>query len=150
MHGPEYPVGGKRAGCHAEEGVGLQGVAGEDGRGLVKSFVIGGTAAAQIVIVHGRKVIVDEGIGMHHLYTAGKGQNIFRIRPEKRGRGKAEHGPQTLASGKETVKHGLPEAFRRPRVGNAAPEVLFNEFSAFGQMSLHCLCVHFFPAPVSA
>jgi len=46
------------------EGAGLQSVAGQDGNGFAKGLVAGGLAAAEIVVVEGGQVVVDERIGM--------------------------------------------------------------------------------------
>ena len=53
------------------EGQGLEGVAGEDGGGLVEGLVAGRAAAAQVVVVHGREVVMDQGIGVDQLDGAG-------------------------------------------------------------------------------
>ena len=49
------------------EGEGLEGVAGEDGDGFAEDFVAGGLAAAEVVVVEGGEVVVDEGVGVEHL-----------------------------------------------------------------------------------
>ena len=49
------------------EGEGLEGVAGEDGDGFAEDLVAGGLAAAQVIVVEGREVVVDEGVGVEHL-----------------------------------------------------------------------------------
>ena len=57
---------GVRLGQHLE-GAGLQGVAGQDGGGLVEGAVARRLAAAQVVVVHRRQVVVDQRIGVQHL-----------------------------------------------------------------------------------
>ena len=49
------------------EGEGLEGVAGEDGDGFAEDDVAGGLAAAEVVVVEGGEVVVDEGVGVEHL-----------------------------------------------------------------------------------
>ena len=49
------------------EGEGLEGVAGEDGDGFAEDDVAGGFAAAEVVVVEGGEVVVDEGVGVEHL-----------------------------------------------------------------------------------
>jgi hypothetical protein len=49
------------------EGAGLQRVAGQDGDGLAEDHVTGGLAAAQVVVVQSRQVVVDERVGVEHL-----------------------------------------------------------------------------------
>src|SRR5260370_19287497 len=49
------------------EGEGLEGVGCEDGDGFAEDDVAGGLAAAEIVVVEGGEVVVDEGVGVEHL-----------------------------------------------------------------------------------
>jgi len=50
-----------------DESFGEQGVAGEQCRGLVELFVRGRPAAAEVVVVHARQVVVDERVGVQAL-----------------------------------------------------------------------------------
>ena len=43
---------------------GLEAVTDQDRRGLVVGFVQGGLAPAQVVVVHGGEVVVDQGVGV--------------------------------------------------------------------------------------
>ena len=52
------------------EGQRLQGVAREDGCGFVELAVAGRPAAAQVVVVHGRQVVVDQRVGVDHFHRA--------------------------------------------------------------------------------
>jgi hypothetical protein len=47
--------------------------------GLAKDLVIGGTSTPEIIIIHGRQIVMDQGIGMDHLHGAGSrhGLSIF-------------------------------------------------------------------------
>ena len=47
------------------EGEGQERVAGQDGGRLVVGRVEGRPAAAQIVIIHGRQIVMDQRIAMH-------------------------------------------------------------------------------------
>ena len=94
-------------------GVGLQRVAGKDGRRLAKSFVAGGTAAAQVVVVERRQVVVDERVGVQHLQRraqfldAGGNAALDHLRGFH-----AEDGPQALAAGEDAMPHGLVDRRR--------------------------------------
>src|SRR5690606_27231972 len=57
------------------EGGGLQGVAGEDGGGLVIGPVHGGTAPAHVVVVHAGQVVVDQAVGVNALQGAGRAEH---------------------------------------------------------------------------
>jgi hypothetical protein len=52
------------------EGVGQQGVAGEDRHGGVEGGPDAGLAAPQRVVVHVGQVVVDQRVGMHHSIAA--------------------------------------------------------------------------------
>jgi hypothetical protein len=45
----------------------LEGIPGENGQGLTVGLVAGGLAAAHVVIVHGRQVVMDQRVDMDHL-----------------------------------------------------------------------------------
>ena len=91
------------------EGEGLEGVAGEDGDGFAEDDMAGGLAAAEVVVVEGGKVVVNEGVGVDHLDggaevgcafgdLAGAGDHACGFH--------AEDGAEALASGEGAVAHG--------------------------------------------
>ncbi|CSI30706.1 Uncharacterised protein [Vibrio cholerae] len=47
---------------------GLQGVAGQNGGGLIKLDMASGLAAAQLIIIHGGQIIMDQRIGVNTLH----------------------------------------------------------------------------------
>ncbi len=73
------------------EGAGLQGVAGQDGGRLVEGAMAGRLAAAQVVVVHRRQVVVHQGIGVQHLdrrgHPCGAGRPRRRTAPRSRSPG---------------------------------------------------------------
>jgi hypothetical protein len=88
-------------------GLGLQGIAGQDGDGLAKGHVAGGFAAAKVVVVEGGKVVVDERVGVEHFDGCAEPLNAAR-QFARNGHGclHGQHRPQTLAAGKGGVAHG--------------------------------------------
>jgi hypothetical protein len=48
-----------------------QAIAGQDGQRLAKFHMASWQAPTEVVIVHGRQVVVDERIGVNHLHGAG-------------------------------------------------------------------------------
>jgi hypothetical protein len=48
-----------------------QGVPGEDGDGLSEHLVIGGLSAPEVVIIHGRQIVVDERVAVHQFHRRG-------------------------------------------------------------------------------
>ncbi len=91
------------------EGVGEKSVAGEDGGGFVKLAVAGGAAAAKFGVVHARKVVVDEGVGVEAFDGDGGGKSIGGT-VEKIGGGEAEDRAEAFAAGFQAVAHGGVEA----------------------------------------
>ena len=103
------------------EGQRQQGVAGQNGRGLVERLVAGGPPATQIVVVHRRQIVVDQRIGVDHLDRAG-GRHGRLDRPAAGlGGQQHQHRPQPLARGQQAIAHRLAES-RRAAVAQAESE----------------------------
>ena len=100
-------AGGRvEAGEHLE-GAGLQRVAGQDGDGLAEGHVAGGLAAAQVVVVEGGQVVVDERVGVKHLQGRAQPLDSLGQRPGDGDGGlHGQHRPEALAAGKDGVAHG--------------------------------------------
>ena len=49
------------------KGRGLKSIAGQNSGCFVKGTMQGGVTATQIIVVHGRQVVVDKGIGVEKL-----------------------------------------------------------------------------------
>ena len=60
---------GRRIG-HDFEGIGEQAVTRQNGRGLIIGLVDSRPAATQIIIIHGRQIIMDQRIAMDHFNGA--------------------------------------------------------------------------------
>ena len=89
-------------------GVGLQAVPGENRDGIAKHFVGGGAAAAQVIVVEGRQVVVDERVGMQHFQRGAQVLDAGRNATGDNASGfHAEDGAQAFASGKYAVAHRL-------------------------------------------
>ena len=91
------------------EGEGLEGVAGEDGGGFAEDDVAGGLAAAEVVVVEGGKVVVDEGVGVEHLEggaEVGCAFGDFAGACDHAGGFHAEDGAEAFAAGEDAVAHG--------------------------------------------
>ena len=61
------------------ERLGVEAVAGEDGDVLAELDVAGGPAAAQVVVVHRREVVVDEAVGVDELERGGEREDARRV-----------------------------------------------------------------------
>ena len=91
------------------EGLRLQGVPGQDGHRLTVDLVAGGTAPAEVVVIHAGQVVVDEGVGVDALHGGGEGQRLLQTPPAELTEGQRQHRPHPLAPGQEAVAHSLLE-----------------------------------------
>ncbi len=89
------------------EGLGLQGIAGENGGGLVEGAVAGGAAAAQVVIVHGRQIVMHQRVGVDEFHRAGRDIETPRRRADGRAGGVYQERAHTLAATEHRIAHGL-------------------------------------------
>jgi len=71
----------------------------------------GGTTAAEVIVVHARKVIVDERVGVHDLDRASKREGVFDFASAGLGGGKGEDGAEAFSAGKNGVAHALMNRF---------------------------------------
>lgn len=95
------------------ERLGLQRVAREDGERLAEGLVVRGLAAAQVVVVHARQVVVDERIVVHQLQRAGIRQRQMPVDPAQPRKLERQHRADAFAAGEDAVAHG----FIQPRIG---------------------------------
>ena len=84
-----------------------QAVTRQNGRGLAVYHMVGGAAPAELVVVHGGQIVVNEGIGVDHLHAAGEGQGILHPAAAHAAGLQGQHRPDPLASGQQGILHGL-------------------------------------------
>jgi hypothetical protein len=94
------------------EGEGLEGIARQDGRCFVEGPVDGRPATAEIIVVHGRQVVVDQGIAVQQLDGAPGPQASPGPGSQEAGRLERQEGPQPLAAAQDRVPHGGGEPGR--------------------------------------
>ena len=92
------------------EGGRLQGVAGQDGGGLVIGLVHGGSAPAHVVVVHAGQVVVDQAVGLDAFERARRAQDRALRQVEHAAGLQGEIGPQALAGPERRIAHGLGQA----------------------------------------
>ena len=95
------------------EGFGQKAVASQDGDGLTEDFVVGRSAPAKIIIVHGRQVVMDQGIGMNHFHGAGRGNYPFHLPADGFAGRDHEHRADALPSGENRIAHRFMQACRQ-------------------------------------
>ena len=95
---------------HQADGLGEEGVAGQDGGVLAEQLVAGRPPAAQVVVVHRRQVVVDQRVGVHQLERRGRRQQALRLLAERLAGREREDRAHPLAAGEQRVPHRLDEA----------------------------------------
>ena len=94
------------------EGERLQRVPGQNRRRLVEGAMRGRTAPPQIVVVHRRKVVMDQRIGMHAFDRRASAPRPA-VGPAERARGlDHEKGPEPLPAAERGVAHRFDETLR--------------------------------------
>ena len=81
-------------------------IAGKHSHPLPEDDVRRGFAAAEFVVVHAGKIIVDERVGVNHFHGASGRERLASGAAAGFGRGAAKERAQTLAAGEEAVAHG--------------------------------------------
>ena len=88
------------------EGEGQERIAGEDGGRLVEGLMDGRAAAAEVVVVHRRQVVVDQRIAMDQLDGGGGGEAELGGDAQHPGGLDEKERPQPLAALERAVPHG--------------------------------------------
>src|SRR6185369_9404346 len=91
----------------------LQRVAGENCRSFVKTHVACRPAASQIVVIHRRKIVVDQRVRMDHLKRARSPDQSLKRRVKGLTDGQQQRGSKTLATSKHAPANRLVNLFRR-------------------------------------
>ncbi len=78
---------------------GEEGVAGEDGDAFAEHLVVGGAPTAEVIVVHARKVIVDERIGVDAFDGGSRWESVSCGASAGFGRGDAGGWTQALSAG---------------------------------------------------
>src|SRR5205085_1641084 len=84
-----------------------QRVAGENGDAFAKNFVTRRAAAAEIVVIHAREIVVYERIGVDAFDRAGERQRGIDFAAARFRRGEAKNRAEPFAAREQTVTHRL-------------------------------------------
>ena len=82
----------------------------QQGGGLVVGLVAGGFAAPQVIVVHGRQVIMHQGIGVNQLHRTGRRIQGFEFRAQCAASGIDQTGTQAFAAIQSGVAHCLVQS----------------------------------------
>ena len=85
---------------------GEKAIAREYGDRFTEDAVIGGPAAAKIIIVHAGEIVMNQGVGVNALDGASRGERKGLFSSNSPSGGEAEAGTQAFASCEKTVAHG--------------------------------------------
>ena len=88
---------------------GEQRVARQDAGPFVEGLVHGGLAAAQIVVVHGRQIVMNERIAVHALERRRRLHRGLGCNAEQAGALQHQKGTQPLATAQSPQPHGLDQ-----------------------------------------
>ena len=99
-HHLEQPFGGnpRTAQRHHLKGTGQQCVTGKDRNSFAVDLVVCGASTPQVVVIHGRKVVMDQRHGVNHLQRHCRWHGLGSIPTRQLAGGQAEDWPQTLSS----------------------------------------------------
>ena len=92
---------------------GLQRVAGQNGSCVIEGFVNRRPPPAQVVVVHGGQIVVDERIAMQQFHRAAGPERAGGVVAQQSRSLHGEEGPEALAAPERRMPQGLHEA-RRP------------------------------------
>ncbi|MNT39296.1 hypothetical protein D3C72_1755270 [compost metagenome] len=92
------------------EGQALQAVAGEYGAGFVEGLVGGRLAAAQVVVVHRRQIVMHQRVGVDQFDRASRRIGLRRFAAQGLAGGIHQQRAHPLAAVEHAVAHGLVEA----------------------------------------
>ena len=100
----------------------LHGVGGEDCGGFIEGAVGRRATTAQVVIVHGGQIVMDQGEGMHQL--DGDCRRIEHVgrHAQRLARGIDQQRPDPLATTQRRVAHGLVQDRRRHALRRAGSD----------------------------
>src|SRR4030043_292720 len=72
----------------------------------------GGFPPAKVIIIHGRKVVMDERVSMDHLQSAGKREDVISLSSNRLESSDRKNGTNPFSSIEETVPDGSVKGIR--------------------------------------
>src|SRR5262249_32710034 len=91
----------------------LQGVAGEDGDGFAENLMASGPSAAEVVVIEGGQVVMNQGISVEHLKRGTQFLDSSWKRDGDQATGfHAQNRPNAFSTGEDAVAHGLVNGAR--------------------------------------
>ncbi|MNO76868.1 hypothetical protein D3C76_679550 [compost metagenome] len=88
----------------------LQAIAGEDRAGFIEFFVRSRLATTQIVVVHGRQIVVYQRIGVDQFHCAGRAVGLLGLAAQGFAGGVGQQRAHALAAIHHAVAHGFVQS----------------------------------------
>ncbi len=96
-----------RGARYGGEGFGEECIPSENGDCLTIDAVVGRATSAEVIIIHAGKVIMNQGVGVDALDSAGGGKCVRLLASDSLGGGKAEDRSKSFSPREEAVAHRL-------------------------------------------
>lgn len=98
LNRPQLPLGGKFQNGPGSgfKSIGQQAVPSQEGNCFPIGDMAGGFPPPQVVVVHTRQVIVDQGIGVDHLQCRSKGERCLRLSAAEAAKLQHQYSPKPL------------------------------------------------------
>ena len=89
---------------------GEKGIACKNGAALVECLVRGWAAASQIIVIHGREVVVRQRVAMHAFHRCARHQRILSRHIEQRRAFHDQERSQTFAAAEARIAHRVKQS----------------------------------------
>ena len=95
--------------------------------------MVGGSAPAEIIIVHAGKIVMDQAVSMDHFNGCRKGRGLLPVRTAHPAEIKGKNGTKPLAPCQKAVAHGIKQHFLwlSAETIDIGFQVLLNKFPVF-------------------
>ena len=109
------------------ERFGEKSIACKNGDSFPVDAVAGGSTAAEVVVIHAGKIVMDEGVGVNAFDGTGGGQGEGFFSSHRACGGETENGSEAFSSCQEAVTHGFVDDRRVRFRGDQAIESFFDD-----------------------
>ncbi len=96
--------------CQHAESLREQGIANQDGRCLVVGLVAGGAAAAQVVVIHGGKIVVHQGVRVDEFEGGSGTVEQALVHAERCASGVGKQRAHPLTATEDAIPHGIVQS----------------------------------------
>ncbi len=120
-----------------DKGLSQQSIACEYRNGFTIHFMVCRLTAPQIIIVHRRQVIVNQGVTVDHFNGGGGRQYLFDCASDRFAGRRHQHGPNAFTTGKYRIAHRIVQtAGQGRRIRQISVECGLNQLQACLQVGV--------------